>query len=293
MHSFLKSVGFSKLSTVKQEKLLIDSILEKPQKKKMITNPADSETMYAELSNEYAPGVGVRIVGQIDEYEQFRLEHYYPYYEGRFLSLEQECYVGRKLDNVSYSGICEDDRISVSLIFHVTDTIDCIKNDEPAMTDKKRKVYLSGLGSEGVVLLPTIYTDEVREETSRYSKRAKIIAEAREGSAEALEKLALADIDAFSGIGSRLKDEDVLSIVETSFIPYGMETELYKILGIIESVDSFVNPVLEEKLYILKVLCNDIIFDICINSLNLSGEPLPGRRFRGIIWLQGRVKPGN
>ncbi len=290
MHSFLKSVGFSKLSTAKQEKLLIDSILEKPQKKKMITNPADSETMYAELSNEYAPGVGVRIVGQIDEYEQFRLEFYYPYYRGRFKSAEQDCYIGRKLDNVSYSGICEDERISVSLIFHVIDTIDCIKNDEPNINDKKRKIYFSGLASEGVVLLPTIYTEEAREENNSYSKRAKTIAEAKEGSTEALEKLALDDIDTFTGIGSRLKDEDVLSIVETSFIPFGMETELYKVLGIIESVDTVINPVLGEKLYILKLLCNDVIFDICINSINLSGEPLPGRRFRGILWLQGRVE---
>ncbi len=290
MHSFLKSVGFSKLSTAKQEKLLIDSILEKPQKKKMITNPADSETMYAELSNEYAPGVGVRIVGQIDEYEQFRLEFYYPYYRGRFKSAEQDCYIGRKLDNVAYSGICEDERISVSLIFHVIDTIDCIKNDEPNTNDKKRKIYFSGLASEGVVLLPTIYTEEAREENNSYSKRAKTIAEAKEGSTEALEKLALDDIDTFTGIGSRLKDEDVLSIVETSFIPFGMETELYKVLGIIESVDTVINPVLGEKLYILKLLCNDVIFDICINSINLSGEPLPGRRFRGILWLQGRVE---
>ena len=290
MHSFLKSVGFSKLSTAKQEKLLIDSILEKPQKKKMITNPVDSETMYAELSNEYAPGVGVRIVGQIDEYEQFRLEFYYPYFRGRFKSVEQDCYIGRKLDNVSYSGICEDERISVSLIFHVIDTIDCIKNDEPNTSNKKRNIYLSGLASEGVILLPTIYTEEAREESTAYSKRAKTIAEAREGSAEALEKLALDDIDTFTGIGSRLKDEDVLSIVETSFIPFGMETELYKVLGIIESVDTVINPVLGEKLYILKLLCNDVVFDICINSLNLSGEPLPGRRFRGILWLQGRVE---
>jgi len=289
MHSFLKSVGFSKLTTVKQEKLLIDSILEKPQKKKMITNPADSDTMYAELSNEYAPGVGVRIVGQIDEYEQFRLEYYYPYYLGRYKSLEQECYIGRKLDNVSYSGICEDERISVSLIFHVIDTIECIKNDEPGTTDKKRKINLSGLASEGVVLLPTVYTEEAREESTKYSKRAKIIAEAREGSPEALEKLALEDIDTFTGIGSRIKDEDVLSIVETSFIPFGMETELYKVLGIIENVESVVNPVLGEKLYLIKLLCNDVVFDVCINSANLSGEPLPGRRFRGILWLQGKV----
>ena len=117
-----------------------------------------------------------------------------------------------------------------------------------------------------------------------------MVAEAKGGAMDALEALVLEDIDNLSNIGARLQKEDVMSIVETSFVPYGMETELYKVLGIIESVDTVINPVLGEKLYILKLLCNDVVFDICINSLNLSGEPLPGRRFRGILWLQGRVE---
>ena len=31
-------------------------------------------------------------------------------------------------------------------------------------------------------------------------------------------------------------------------------------------------------------------YDICIHADDLLGEPLPGRRFRGNVWMQGKVE---
>ena len=289
MHSYLKSVGFALIENAKQEKLLLDSILENPQKKKMISNPHGGDCMYAELSCEYAPGIGVRIIGEYDEYEQFRTDSYYPYCEGRFPSVTEECYIAKKMDSLCYSGICEDYRLGVSMIFQVNNTLDCINRGEPTLDNNRREIRLSGLASEGRILLPTLYTKDVLADGEKKSRRAKMISEAKNGSREALEALAFEEIDNYASIGERVRSEDVFSIVETTFIPYGMETEVYKVLGIIESVDSFVNPVLQEKVYLLKLLCNEVVIDVCINEKNLSGEPLQGRRFRGIIWLQGKV----
>ena len=42
-----------------------------------------------------------------------------------------------------------------------------------------------------------------------------------------------------------------------------------------------------EQVYQLLVNCNDLIYDVCINKLDLLGEPQPGRRFKGNIWMQG------
>ena len=42
-------------------------------------------------------------------------------------------------------------------------------------------------------------------------------------------------------------------------------------------------------LIMLVVMCNGIRLTVCINELDLQGEPEAGRRFRGIIWLQGYV----
>ena len=83
--------------------------------------------------------------------------------------------------------------------------------------------------------------------------------------------------------------EDILSIVDSTFIPYGIESDHYSIVGSIINVNPIYNLETGEMLYSLLIDCNQVIFDICINSIDLLGEPLAGRRFKGVIWLQGKV----
>ena len=45
-----------------------------------------------------------------------------------------------------------------------------------------------------------------------------------------------------------------------------------------------------EEIYNLTLDCNDMNVHVAINQKDLLGEPLPGRRFKGQIWLQGTVK---
>ena len=54
-------------------------------------------------------------------------------------------------------------------------------------------------------------------------KKKQMIAKARMGDEEAIEKLTLEDIDMYSMVSQRLLQEDVFSIVDTFFMPYGME----------------------------------------------------------------------
>ena len=49
------------------------------------------------------------------------------------------------------------------------------------------------------------------------------------------------------------------------------------------------NEMTKEKIWKMTLMCNDIALDICINALDLYGEPAVGRRFRGVIWLQGFI----
>ena len=49
------------------------------------------------------------------------------------------------------------------------------------------------------------------------------------------------------------------------------------------------NSITKEKIYVMKIEANRIIFDLCINEKDLLGEPKVGRRFKGKVWLQGRV----
>ena len=36
--------------------------------------------------------------------------------------------------------------------------------------------------------------------------------------------------------------------------------------------------------------CNNMAFRMAINEADLLGEPAVGRRFKGQVWLQGRVQ---
>ena len=44
-----------------------------------------------------------------------------------------------------------------------------------------------------------------------------------------------------------------------------------------------------DKICLLTLDCNDLIYDVCINEKDLLGEPAIGRRFKGVIWMQGKV----
>lgn len=116
-----------------------------------------------------------------------------------------------------------------------------------------------------------------------------MIAAAREGDQDAIESLTLEDIDMYATISRRAKKEDVLTIVESYFMPYGIACDQYSIMGDILGVETVQNSLTEEFIYILTLECNNLIFDVCINQKDLLGEPLPGRRFRGTVWIQGTV----
>ena len=72
-------------------------------------------------------------------------------------------------------------------------------------------------------------------------------------------------------------------------MPYGVECDQYNILGEIVKVRRILNNISKEEVYILTLLVNDLTFDVAINIMDLLGEPVPGRRFKGIVWLQGSI----
>ena len=116
-----------------------------------------------------------------------------------------------------------------------------------------------------------------------------MIAAARNGDEEAIESLTMEDIDLYSMISRRIQHEDVYTIVESYFMPYGIECDQYNLMGEITDCNTTINTVTGEKLWQLGILSNDIPLDICINEKDLLGVPEVGRRFKGVIWLQGLI----
>ena len=121
------------------------------------------------------------------------------------------------------------------------------------------------------------------------ANRNHLIAAARKGHEDAIESLTLEDMDTYTSISRKILNEDIFTLVDTYFMPYGVECVHYSVLGEILEMESIKNAMTNEELYRLSVNCNEMIFDICINKQDLLGEPKVGRRFKGVIWLQGYI----
>ena len=136
-----------------------------------------------------------------------------------------------------------------------------------------------------------LFRSEKKEKMTKANRkdRSQMIAQAREGDEQAIESLTMDDIDMYSILSQRVVKEDILTIVKTCFMPYGIESDQYSIIANILDYTKEENKVSGEQIYCLKVECNDLIFNVCINEKDLIGEPEIGRRFKGNIWMQGNV----
>ena len=139
-----------------------------------------------------------------------------------------------------------------------------------------------------MIMMPLQKDESGKKKMSRGDKkRDKLIEAARNGNEEALETLTLDDIDMYSTISRKIKKSDVYTIVDTYFMPNGVECDMYSVLAEIVSLKEVVNTVSGEHVYQMLLMCNGVPIDICINKTDLFGEPEVGRRFKGSIWLQG------
>lgn len=287
MHSFLKAVGFSNIKSRKEVEQLIHMVKEQGAERYMAN--FGGKTMIAEILFDVAEDIGVALRGEYDERGNFHAEHYFPYLRGQNVSSKEPVFVSKRVDTDAYTGMCDDYRLGVSLIFYLQNVTDYVSRGYPEERNE-RPITLAALATEGKILLPTLsmQTAPVKEAVDT-SGRTALIEAARKGDKQAMEALTIDDIDLYAQINKRLKTEDIYSIVETTFIPYGSESDNYTILATIESVSERKNRITGEDLYYMNVRCNELRFPVCINKNNLYGEPKEGRRFRGNIWMQGTV----
>ena len=287
MHSFLKAIGFSQLKSRKEVEALIQMVINQASERHMIR--LGNSSSVAELSMEFGEGVGITVRGEYDEDEVFHMEHYFPFFSGRNVSTREQVYISKRVDTDAYTGMCDDYRLGVSLIFYLQNSIDYF-NFKQKKGQLVHSVTLSALALDGKILLPV----EKNERQNNISNadihyRSQLIAEAKKGNQEAIDSLTVDDIDLYAMVSKRIKYEDVYSIVDTSFIPYGSESDNYTVLGTILEHNLIKNTRTGEDVCILQLDCNHLVFEVCINKNDLLGEPLPGRRFRGTVWMQGNV----
>ena len=289
MHDYLGAVGFKSIKNNREYQKLIQTVMDTPTMEFISDN--GRELPQGEKSREFADSMGITVRGEYDEDGVFQFSYAFPYFKGSQVTTKDDIFIEKHVDRESYAGVCDDVKVGVSLIFHMLNMVDYIDHYE---YNKEHHLIapaiLSGLSIEGKVILPIKNMKSLdKKSKAENSNRNQMIAAARQGDQDAIESLTLEDIDMYTSITKRAVKEDILSIVDSYFMPYGISCDQYSILGTILDVKIVTNQVTDEDIYILCLNCNDLLFDICINKQDLLGEPLPGRRFRGSIWMQGSI----
>ena len=288
MHKFLRAIGFSDIRK-KDLEMIIEEVIEHPEVMKVTKDSEGNE--FAELSRTYGNNLGFMVRGSYNEDDVFQMDYYYPFVLSDEISTQEQIDIEKHAEKESYAGVCDEMRLGVTLIFYLQNVADFLSENRTNIYVKNlHGVMLSALSVDGKIILPI--QQRVLEKQSANNKRDKrnrLMAEAREGNEEAIESLTLEDMDTYSMISKRITKEDVFSIVNSSFMPYGIESDQYSVLGEIIELEEDINSLTKEKIYSMKVECNDIIFNITINQEDLLGEPAVGRRFKGVIWMQGTV----
>lgn len=289
MHKFMRAIGFSKLTDRREQQKLITDIIVNAAHRSYTSN--GEETILAEFCEDFAQDIGIAVCGEFDAEDKFTYDYFYPYLRGTGVSSYEDVSVERHAEKESYAGICDDIKVGVSLIFYLQNIVPYVKAQHSDMLPiRGTTLTLSGLSISGSILLPIVKNEREKQKLQKATmNRNQLIAAARKGDEDAIESLTLEDMDTYTSISKKILTEDVFSLVDTYFMPYGVECDQYSVMGEILDISLRVNRITGEEIYVMRLNCNDLQFDICINKQDLYGEPQVGRRFKGIIWMQGYI----
>lgn len=288
MHDYLRAIGFSRIADRKNLQRLLSLAMTKPDQEYFAEN--GDKPVYWEKSKDFFPGAGLTVRGDTDEKGMLAYEYFFPHYHGKHMSFSGIVDLEKAFEREEYNGVCELSDMGIVLVFHMNRMKDYAARVREYGYLEDAPVRLSGLSVQGSVLLPLMRKQPAGMEKETQSAANRRYEAAQQGDPQALAELAMQEVFLYNTIARRIMGgEDVLSVVETCFMPYGTASDQYSILGDITDCKEQYNQLSGEKIWQLTVLCNSKLIDICINAEDLAGEPRPGRRFRGTIWLQGQL----
>ena len=285
----MRAIGFSNFKDRKELQKLITNVIIEGTERNYTSN--GKETLLAEFCKDFGTSIGIAVCGDFDNEDKFTYDYYFPYLRGMNISSEEDVSLERHAAQESYAGVCDDVRMGVSIIFYLQNMIPYVKaKNSGTLPIRGTTLTLSALSLKGTIMMAINKSEKDLMKNKQVSmNRSQLLNAARKGDENAIESLTLDDMDTYTAISKRIQKEDVFSLVDTYFMPYGVECDQYSILGEILDCSLIKNGLTEEDVYLMTINCNDMIFDLCINKEDVYGEPGVGRRFKGTIWMQGYI----
>lgn len=292
MNKFIRAIGFSKYETRKQYSELVKQA--KQEAKRVTSMPLGNKEYATEYIWDITENTGLIVhttVAGTDEYFEYML----PYFRGNIQQCEAPVSIDHRIDEDSWLGACDDDETGINFVFRVTNYVDCSNFFERLNSERMKNfpfsVYFSALSTDAKVILPIerSQSSQAKRESER-KRRQKMQEAADTGDMQTYELLSFRQLDELTSAYNRTEKEDILSIVDSNFMPEGLECDKYAIIGDIIGIKKIENPITKDQFYQLTVEFFDKRIDVCINEVDLFGEPQIGRRLKGSIWLQGHIE---
>lgn len=294
MHRFMRAIGFSIEGTRENRKRLLSYVVTSADESRVVS--AKEGHLLVEYRKYFGDRIGIIVRGTFEPgesgAEEYFVDYSVPFLKAVAISSTDKVTFDSFADKLEYVGICDDYRLGMPLIFYLQNMNELLSQTEPVQ-DRAIDVFhvsLSALSVKGSIMMP-IEKSESDEQLMKKRKRERdeLYRRAKTGDESAIENITIEDMDTYSIVKKKSKQEDVFSLVDSYFMPVGIECDQYSILGEIKDVNESINQITGEEVVILDIVANDIFFDVCINRKDLVGEPEIGRRFKGDVWMQGTV----
>lgn len=285
---YISALGFSSYNTKEKAEKLVTDIIEAPNTR-YISNYKTDE-IKVEYYKEYGNEFGLIVRGALSSTEELTVYSLIPYAIGSHITDTHEIDVVKGDKKDIYNAYCEESKSGTPVSFFLQNVIDYLEIED------QEDVYIEGVrlvafSVEGTVILPIDKdeTDVLLEEEEDVF-REELLEKARNGDEEAMQILEEEALESSEILQERLKDEDLLSILEGFFVPMGEHDDIYSLLGTIIDVTQTMNKMTNEKIFILSIKCMNLILDVYINDKDIVGVPSVGMRFKGTSWVHGLIE---
>ena len=289
MHRYFRTIGFARVDSDRDAREILEDLLFRNRDAVHHIAMRNGDRLW-ELRIPLGERLGLTMGGYVAADGKLVRERYLPYIDADGITSTAECMIERHVDNEVYSGLIDDMRIGISLIFRLTNVAEYRQQRAKTPYKMPRGVSIGGLCRDGKILLP-VYKNERQRELLHITERerARMISAAKDGDEGAMETLTASDLRLYESVNKRLRREDIYSIVESCFMPDGIECDLYVVIGEIREISRRKNWETGEIIWDFLLRTHDLQFHVYINSLDWHGEPTVGRRCKGTVGMQGGV----
>lgn len=284
---YLRTVGFSKLKDPKEIDDFVMSIINDPTERYLLEH--EDGTSSFEHYKFFSENLGVVVRGEVSQDETVVVYSVVPFAEGTGMTSIVNLAIREGVDERCYSAYCDEEDMGTPMNFFLQNDIDYL-DEETKLDANAYDAAFTCFAIEGTVVLPVDKEDVDHEQQSMEEIMYKdLLSRAQKGDTQAMEALNKEYQRAGKVLRERLKETDILTVLEEFFVDLNEEDEIFSVLGTIEDYWTEENELTKESVWVIQVRCLNIMIDVYINELDLIGEPTAGMRIKVTGWMHGSI----